>query len=175
MDWYGTVFEVIDMRSFSNLWFWIVLAAVWAMASHRVLGVPIDMVTRARRYGGQATLDLEELARINAYRQLLLARESGLWMSALAAGLLSMALLLGFIYGVEFAQALFLLGFPLLLVRLLELRAAQRVHNGEGHGEALLRLIRAHRVITQMIGMVAIFVTAVWGMYQNLVLGPFYG
>ncbi|WP_244641033.1 component of SufBCD complex [Allosediminivita pacifica] len=163
------------MRSFSNLWFWIVLAAVWSMASHRVLGVPIDMVTRARRDGGQATLDLEELARINAERQLLLARESGLWMSALVAGVLSMALLLGFLYRVEFAQALFLLGFPLLLVRLLELRAAQRVHNGERHGEALLRLIRAHRVITQMIGMVAIFVTAVWGMYQNLVLGPFYG
>ena len=32
MDWYLTLFEVIDMRSFSNLWFWIALAvptSVW--------------------------------------------------------------------------------------------------------------------------------------------------
>ena len=26
MDWQSTIFSVIDMRSFSNLWFWIMLA-----------------------------------------------------------------------------------------------------------------------------------------------------
>ena len=29
MDLADTIFEVIDMRSFSNLWFWIALAVVW--------------------------------------------------------------------------------------------------------------------------------------------------
>ncbi|MCU0909379.1 MAG: component of SufBCD complex, partial [Rhodobacteraceae bacterium] len=32
MDWYLTVFEVIDMRSFSNLWYWIGLAVLWSSA-----------------------------------------------------------------------------------------------------------------------------------------------
>jgi hypothetical protein len=36
------------------------------------------------------------------------------------------------------------------------------------------RLLR-HRLYSQMIGMVSIFVTALWGMYQNLNVGPFGG
>ena len=43
---------------------WIVLAVAWSSASHWVLGVPFDMVMRARRQGGQAAADLEDLARI---------------------------------------------------------------------------------------------------------------
>ena len=43
------VFELIDMRSFSNLWFWIALAVLWSSVSHWVLGVPWDMVMRARK------------------------------------------------------------------------------------------------------------------------------
>ncbi|MEC7258626.1 MAG: component of SufBCD complex, partial [Pseudomonadota bacterium] len=51
MDWYSSIFELIDMRSFSNLWFWIALAVTWSTTSHWVLGVPFDMVNRARRNG----------------------------------------------------------------------------------------------------------------------------
>ncbi|MEM9756043.1 MAG: component of SufBCD complex, partial [Pseudomonadota bacterium] len=32
--------DVIDLRSFSNLWYWIVLAVFWSSASHWGLGVP---------------------------------------------------------------------------------------------------------------------------------------
>ena len=72
------IFEVIDMRSFSNLWFWIALAVVWSSASHWVLGVPFDMVHRARRHGGQAQIDLDDLARINANRLLHMLEDAGL-------------------------------------------------------------------------------------------------
>jgi hypothetical protein len=47
------VFEVIDMRSFSNLWYWIALAVLWSSTSHWVLGVPFDMIQRARRRAGR--------------------------------------------------------------------------------------------------------------------------
>ena len=47
---------------------WIALAVVWSSASHWVLGVPFDMVMRARRVGGQAEADLEDIARINVSR-----------------------------------------------------------------------------------------------------------
>ena len=66
MDWYGTVFELIDMRSFSNLWYWIALAVTWSSASHWVLGVPWDMAIRARKgQGAQAMHDFEDMVRIN--------------------------------------------------------------------------------------------------------------
>ena len=58
MDWYQTIFELIDMRSFSNLWYWIVLAVLWSSVSHWVLGVPFDMVQRAKRHGGKSLDDL---------------------------------------------------------------------------------------------------------------------
>ena len=32
-----------------------------------------------------------------------------------------------------------------------------------------------HRLYTQIIGMFSIFVTALWGMYQNLSIGPLAG
>ncbi len=175
MDWYGTVFEVIDMRSFSNLWFWLALAFLWSSVGHWVLGVPYDMVARARRHGGQAVRDLEDLARIHSGRMLYIAREAGVWLSAIVAAVLTGLALLGFLYGIEFAQALFLLGFPMTGVWLLSLRTAHLILTRDGQGEALYRRLRAHRVVTQMIGMASIFVTAMWGMYQNLVLGPFYG
>ncbi len=68
MDIYGTVFEVIDMRSFSNLWYWIGLAVIWSTVSHWVIGVPFDMVLRARLKGGQVANDLETLVQINCRR-----------------------------------------------------------------------------------------------------------
>lgn len=175
MDWYDTVFELIDLRSFSNLWFWIVLAVLWSSTSHWVMGVPYDMVARARRNGGQAAQDLEDLVRINANRLLFIAEESGLWVVAIGSAFLSGVAILGFYpgYWIEFAQAVFLLTFPMILVALLSVSSARRIREGEGEGEALWRRLRIHRTLTQLIGMVAIFVTALWGMYMNLTVLPF--
>jgi len=168
LDWYGTVFEVIDMRSFSNLWFWIMLAVVWSSTSHWVLGVPYDVVGRARRTGGQAARDLEDLVRINTNRLLFIADESGLWVVGIGSAFLSGAGILGFFYWVELAQAVFLLALPLTFVAFLSVHSARRIQAGENEGEALWRRLRTHRTVTQLIGVVSIFVTALWGMYMNL-------
>lgn len=168
MDWYATVFEVIDMRSFSNLWFWIALAVVWSSASHWIMGVPFDMVGRARRHGGQAETDLQDLVRINVNRLLFIVEEAGLWIAALGSAFLSGLAVLGFGFGIELAQALFLLAFPMTVVGLLSVATARRIRDGEDSGEALRRRLRIHRVLVQALGMVSIFVTALWGMYQNL-------
>lgn len=175
MDWYATVFEVIDMRSFSNLWFWIALAVLWSTTSHWVLGVPYDLVLRARRHGGEALQDLEDLVRIYTGRLIYIAEVSGLWVLAFACFVLSGLLVLGFVYGVELAQALFLLGFPMALVGLLSLRAARRIRAEARDAATLYRHLARHRFATQVIGMIAIFVTAMWGMYRNLAVGPFGG
>ena len=47
------------------------MAVIWSTASHWVLGVPYDMVYRARREQGQALDDLETLVRINVDRMLM--------------------------------------------------------------------------------------------------------
>lgn len=171
MDWYSSIFELIDMRSFSNLWFWIALAVVWSTTSHWVLGVPYDMVHRARRNGGQAEIDLEDITRINVNRLLYIARLSGIWLLGFACFILTMLAMLGFFYQLEFAQALFLLGFPMSMVGLLSMSTARLIELEQLRGEALRKRLTRHRLYTQMIGTVSIFVTALWGMYQNLSIG----
>ncbi len=171
MDLYSNIFELIDMRSFSNLWFWIALAVMWSSASHWVLGVPYDMVSRAQRYGGEVEQDLEDLVRINSNRMLYIARVSGLWILCFACFALTTLALLGFIYRLEFAQAVFLLALPMSIVGLLSLSTARLIHQEQASGEHLRRRLTRHRLYVQMTGVVSIFITALWGMYQNLSIG----
>jgi len=171
VDWYSAVFELIDMRSFSNLWYWIALAVVWSTTSHWVIGVPWDMVQRAARHGGDAERDLEDMVRINVNRLFYIANISGLWLVALAAALLTSLVLLGFWYRIEFAQALFLLAGPLTIVGALSLRSARLIRAGALTGAPLRKRMHRHRLQTQIVGMVSVFVTAMWGMYQNMSIG----
>lgn len=163
------------MRSFSNLWFWIVLAVVWSSASHWVLGVPFDLVLRARRQGGPAEADLEDLVRINVNRLLYIGQVSGLWVLGFVCFFLTMLVLLGFVYEFEFAQAVFLLAFPLSIVGALSMSTAKLIRAEDAHGEQLQKRLTRHRIYTQIVGMISIFVTALWGMYQNVALGPLGG
>ncbi|MEH6522658.1 component of SufBCD complex [Sulfitobacter sp.] len=175
MDWYQTLFELIDMRSFSNLWFWIVLAVVWSTTSHYGLGVPFDMVLRAKRHGGQSEIDLEDLVRINTNRLLFIAQMSGLWIAGFACFFLTILGLLGFVYGNEFAQSVVLLALPLSVVGLLSLSTARLIQEEDARGEQLLKRLMRHRLYSQIIGMISIFVTAMWGMLQNIGGGIFGG
>ena len=163
------------MRSFSNLWFWIALAVLWSSASHWVLGVPFDMVARARKFGGQTEADLEALIRIYANRMSYIAHVSGLWLLGFTCFIITGLAVLGFGYRHEFAQALFLLGFPMTFVATLNMRLAHRIIELDSTGEELRQHLTRHRTIVQAIGMVSIFVTAIWGMYRNLSVGPFGG
>lgn len=170
MDWYQTVFEVIDMRSFSNLWYWIGLAVLWSSASHWVLGVPNDLIARAKRKGGPAQQDLIDLVRINCNRILYIQRTAGLWVLAFTCAVIAALCMLGFWYKVEFAQALFLFVFPLSIVGALSIWTANRIHNDET-SELLYRRLGVHRFLTQLIGMISVFVTSMWGMFQNMTIG----
>lgn len=170
---FDTLIELIDLRSFSNLWFWIALAVMWSTASHWVLGVPIDLVYRASRENGQAEQDLNDIVRVNVNRMLYIREVSGVWLLGLACFTLSALLVLGFFYNLEFAQAVFLLIFPMNLVGLVSLSTARRIDRDRLSGEGLRKAIVRLRVYIQLIGAAAIFVTAMWGMYQNLKFGFF--
>jgi hypothetical protein len=167
VDLIDTVFEVIDMRSFSNLWYWIGVAVLWSSTSHWVLGVPYDVIQRARREGGQAQADMEELTRINIRRLLHIVDRGVYVIVALACFWLTTLAVLAFYYDQEFAQAVFLLFAPMTIVVWISIRAARRIAAEDETGEALYRRLITHRRITQGIGMVSIFVTGMYGTWQN--------
>ncbi len=168
MTLFDTIFEVIDLRSFSNLWYWIGLAVIWSSASYFVLGVPNDMVIRARREGGQALEDLELLLHINSRRLLAIAKGVGLIGLAVFSFLITSFLVLAAWYRVEFAQAVLFLAGPSAFVAALRLSLASLIVEQNPKDEALFSLLRRHRLIVQLIGLATIFVTAMFGMYQNL-------
>lgn len=159
-------FEAIDMRSFSNLWFWISLAVLWSTAAHWVVGVPFDMVRRAAKGHEQSLSDMQVLASIQARRLLFIADATGLMTTAFSFFAITALALLGFLYGVEFAQAILLLFLPMTLVAWITLRAARRVEGLPPEDLGNL-LFRTRRVI-QGLGIVSIFVTSMWGMWVNL-------
>lgn len=170
MDWSKAILQVIDLRSFSSLWYWVLVAVTWSTISNWVLGVPSDMLHRARNKGGQAAIDLADLVRINVNRQLNTAAVAGLWLMGIVCFVLTMLAALGFIYGVELAQAVFLLMFPVTIIGGFTLSTARLIDATQPQGKDLYRILFRQRLWTQIIGMVAIFVTALYGMFQNLAI-----
>lgn len=174
VDWYDSVFEVIDMRSFSNLWYWIGLAVFWSTVSHWVLGVPYDSVMRAKRGKPETAMqDLEDHVRVNTNRILYIAEVSGSWIALFGSAFLTGLTLAAFLYDIEFAQAVLLLLGPLAILSLMTVRAARKVQGKTG--QELISALAWHRFVTQGIGVIAIFFTAMYGMYINLYVGPFGG
>ena len=168
MNWYQMLFDLIDMRSFSNLWYWIALGVIWSSASHWVLGVPYDMIARARREGGQPQVDVETLVRINVDRMLHASRNHGPALIGTTSFLATVLGLLGFVYLVEFAQAVLMIFVPLVVLVYLSLRTSVMIEAGQGQGEDLLRRLGRHRLSVQVLGMLSIFVTSMYGMYVNI-------
>ncbi len=173
MDWYQTVFEVIDMRSFSNLWFWIALAVLWSSVSHWVIGVPFDMIVRAKREkSGTAMDDLNALVHINARRMLYISETAGILIILFGSTFMTALVIMAVFYNIEIAQAVLLLGGPLTILSFMSLRTASKIEQGREVGEEMIRRLMRHRFWTQLLGVCAIFVTAMYGMYKNLYIAP---
>ncbi|MBN8293918.1 component of SufBCD complex [Rhodobacter sp. NTK016B] len=168
MNLTDSLFSTIDVRSFSNLWFWLVLAVAWSNVTHFVMGVPFDMVQRARRQGGEAMSELNAIAAIQARRRIGILRSSGVWLVGFWMAIITGLGNLGFYHGFELAQALFLLFAPMSLAGWISLRLAQKVATGTLVDEPLVRTIFWNRVVIQAIGLLAILVTTMWGMWHNL-------
>ncbi len=176
MDWYESVFEVIDLRSFSNLWYWIGLAVLWSSVSHWVLGVPHDAILRARRGKPEEALkDLHDLTRVNVNRILYIVDVSGSWLTLFSSAMITVLAITAFHYNLEFAQAVFFLLVPMVILGALSVRTARKIQRQQLSGEALIRQLIVHRFVTQLLGVISIFLTAMFGMWVNLYTGPFGG
>ncbi len=128
----STLLSLLDSRSFTSLWYWLGFAAMWSLASRNVLGIPSDVVMRARRdEAGRAVL-LQWLAVVLPHWRI----GPGMAMALTGLGCFVLVVLagLGFAYGLEAAQALFLMVAPLLAVLVLRVRLAQ----------GLMRVLASH-------------------------------
>lgn len=168
MDWTETILRVIDLRTFSNIWYWLAVIVAWAMASHWLIGVPFDMLFRARKAEGQPLADLERMVDLQVRRITQLDDLAGPYAIGLGAFVLVALGTMGFGYGFELALGLFILLGPLSLVGLLNLWLAQRLRAAPLSGAALVRCLFRMRIWSQIIGMTALFFTALYGMYVNI-------
>ncbi len=169
MGWYTGVIEVIDMRSFTSIWYWIVVAVVWSTTAHWTMGVPFDAVTRARRSdGGAAQEELETLVNVKCNRLVHIIDVSGPLVVGLAFFLLTVLMILGFWYKIEIAQAVVLIAAPMSLVAFSSIHNAQEIKSSGIYGQALRTRLARIRFINQVIGLISIFITAFWGMWHNL-------
>jgi len=159
---------LIDFRTFSNIWYWLAVMVIWAVATHWVIGVPFDMVVRARRQGGQAAQDLDILVAINLRRLLTISGTPAVILVGIGAFVVTAAAMLGFVYGLELAQGLFCLAFPLVFVAVLTWRSCQRLALDQQTGPALIRALVRLRFWIQLIAITALFCTALLGIYVML-------
>lgn len=171
LNWYATLAALIDLRSFSNLWYWIVVAAFWALAGRRVLGLPVDMLTRAHAEGGVAAEELDRMAEIAIARRLRQVQgAAGAALLALAGFALALVLVLGFGYGMELGQAVSFMLLPYIILRIMEVATARRLETGP-RGAAMQSALFWHRFRIQLLGLVFILITAFWGAWRNLTMG----
>ncbi len=168
MHWNNAVFHVIDLRTFSNIWYWLAVGVTWSVLSHWIIGVPFDMIYRARKEGGAAAHDLDRLVAINVRRLMQLSHIAGLWVSAFVAFILSSIAMMAFYYGSELAQGILLLMLPVTIVAVMNLRKSHQYELKQPTGKVLIKELLHLRLIIQSIGVVAIFFTAMYGMYFNL-------
>ena len=171
--------DLLDTRSFSNLWFWLFVIAIWGDIGRRVVGVPWDVVRRARTepdgHGGLLLLDWLTLT----LPRWQMGRTEGLVLLGLAGFGLTSLVLLGFVYGLEMAQAISLIGVSLALLFVLRLRLARRLlpllaaaHDGRLPPDQAvapaLRLIIIHRRIATVLSVLAGIILAMWGRFWML-------
>lgn len=163
-----SIWDLIDLGSFSSLWFWLFLGVFWARIMQAPMGIPVDLVRRAQGGSTNAQADLETLSGLKIHQELAISRSPArIWRAggwAFALGLLAG---LAVIYGVELAQAGFAMLLPCAVVKLLEARAARRMADVPD----MDALVRAHTVLRRQvhgIGIAAVFLTTIFGMLRVL-------
>ena len=158
--------RIIASASFDSVWYWVLHLVVWTLVCARTLGVPNDMLFRARhepetaaRVELLAGLGAERLAGIHAVAGVPLAAATGFVLAALAA--------LGFVTGLEGAQATFMLLAPLAAIAYSKLRLALFLNGRRVRRPRLVLMLSRRRFWHQAIAVTAMFATAAlaWSLH----------
>lgn len=148
------MFQTLAAASFQSPWYWVLHVVVWTLACYRTLGVPHDMLLRARR-------DPAVAGRVDQLAHLTVERVTGIHdrMGAAIAGgvgfVLAALMSLGFVARLETAQAALALVLPLAVISYSKLRLALAVKRKGMDGPELVLALARRRVWHQVIAVVA--------------------
>jgi hypothetical protein len=149
------VFTIFGTASFQNIWYWAFSVLAWTLATQRTLGVPYDMLLRARR-------DPEELPRVEwlahhaAGRVTAVGARAGTAIAAAVGFALAGLFVFGFLSQYEIARASFVLAFPLAMIGYSTLRLALSVEKHDLRGAVLVRVLARRRFWHQVVAVLAI-------------------
>jgi hypothetical protein len=153
------VYQAFATASFMSIWYWVLHGVVWTLACYRTLGVPQDMLVRARRRP-EIAARVDTLARLASARAVGIYRTVGVPLAAAGGFVLAMLFAIGFGEGVELAQAGFLLMFPLAVIVYSKLRLALAVRERKIDGAALVLALARRRMWHQFVAVFAVLAAA---------------
>lgn len=148
-DGLAAVYQLLAAADFQSPWYWVLHVVVWAVACARTMGVPYDMVVRARRIP-EVAARVDLLAALAAARIAGAADAAGPALAATTGFVLAGIGGLGFWTGIEAAQAVFFLLAPLAAVGCSQVSLAFRIRGGLA-GPALVAALDWRRVFHQAI------------------------
>lgn len=158
--------RIIASAGFDSIWYWVLHVVVWTLVCARTLGVPQDMLIRARREPAVAGR-VELLAGVGAERIAAVHDLAGVPIAAAAGFVLAALAALGFLTGLESAQAIFMLLAPLAAIGYSNLRLALFLHGRRVAHPRLVLMLVHRRFWHQTIAVVAMLATAAlaWSLH----------
>ncbi|MEM7242125.1 MAG: hypothetical protein AAF429_08065 [Pseudomonadota bacterium] len=156
--------DILNSRSFFSIWYWIFLAVTWAHLTHFSLGIGYHDVRHADRVKGQAMQDLETIVAINLRNTLPMLKNHGAILVGIMAFMLSVFLTIGLAFDFELMQAIGLFWFFLCILGIFSWQFLMRLEADTPKGTDLVNAFKKHRLIKKIVGFVALFVTAIYGL-----------
>jgi hypothetical protein len=148
------VYQTLAAAGFESLWYWVLQVVVWTLACYRTLGVPQDMLVRAGR-SPEIAARVEALAHLSAERIAGIYDDAGVPLAAVAGFVLATLAALGFLSGLEVAQAAFALLLPLAAIVYSKLRLALFLRRRPVTGSRLVLILSRRRLWHQVIAVSA--------------------
>lgn len=155
--------DLFRTKSFDNIWYWLLLAVSWSLTTYWTMGVGNHDAREAREKGGKYLSNFEFLVGIYCERMNEGIAHYGPSVILVISFLLATLATLGFWFWIYFAQALFLLVFPLCLTSLVSVAFASRQVRQPVKGRELIKRYRNLRLVKQTIGVFAIATASFWG------------
>ncbi|QBX35264.1 hypothetical protein E4191_11585 [Paracoccus liaowanqingii] len=185
MPQFDSLIGLLDSRSFTTIWYWLALIGMWSAAGRTVLGVPSEVLARARSAQGEgegqgpAVITLLDWLSLVLPRWRLGPREGAVFLGV-TSFLMTSLIVLGFVFWLELAQALVLLLVPFWMLFWMRVRLARRLFpliaaaqdGGAPVAEAALGVSRAmtwHRRWVTVLSMVSVALAALWGALWSVI------
>ena len=155
--------NLFQNKSFDDIWYWLVLAVSWSLTTYWTMGVGDQDARAAQEKGGKYLTNFETLVGIYCERTENGIVRHGPYVILVVSFLLASLATLGFWFWILFAQAMFVLVFPLCLTTLVSIVFARRQVRDPARGRDLLKRYKTLRLVKQTIGVFAIATTSLWG------------